>query len=78
MEGALKIKRHLEKGITKPREANSGAVPGCVVEIVQADDFVCIIDGQNAMYSCPACSGTDLLESFKFCPNCGVNIKFDL
>lgn len=56
---------------------SSTELPGSV-EKVQADDFVCLNTGGNHMYNCPACSGTDLMTWFSFCPNCGVKIEFNL
>ena len=63
---------------TNPTPCGQSGFNCSVAEKVQADDFVCLDVGGNKMYNCPACSGTDLMTWFTFCPNCGVKIEFAL
>ena len=34
--------------------------------------------GDQYMYICPSCDYENIIEEFKFCPNCGKKIKWSL
>lgn len=44
---------------------------------IRAEDYVNHEETFGAVYRCPSCKDECLSTSFKFCPNCGVELDWD-